>query len=177
MINQRVDDWGRVVFTEDGLLELFYKGLGNASELLCEDTPELATYNHWCKVFDHLDRQIDVYQPIETPPDAFHAERQSEWIIPSEYQDINVEQWLIAKCVTDEQIERVSIELALFKKHNMYGVLRLFIYIVDQLTEKGVWWGVGRGSSVASYCLFLIGVHRIDSLKYNLDIKEFIRDS
>jgi DNA polymerase III alpha subunit len=36
-------------------------------------------------------------------------------------------------------------------------------------------WGVGRGSSVASYVLFLIGVHRIDSMKYNLDYKEFLR--
>ena len=35
--------------------------------------------------------------------------------------------------------------------------------------------GVGRGSSVASYILYLIGVHRIDSIKYNLDWKEFLR--
>jgi len=34
---------------------------------------------------------------------------------------------------------------------------------------------VGRGSSVASYCLYLLGVHKINSLKFDLDIKEFLK--
>jgi DNA polymerase III alpha subunit len=36
-------------------------------------------------------------------------------------------------------------------------------------------WGVGRGSSVASHVLYKLGVHRINSLHYNLDIQEFLR--
>ena len=43
------------------------------------------------------------------------------------------------------------------------------------LHDKNVLWGVGRGSSVASYALFLIGVHKIDSVKYDLDWREFLR--
>jgi DNA polymerase III alpha subunit len=34
---------------------------------------------------------------------------------------------------------------------------------------------VGRGSSVASYVLFLIGVHKIDPIKYELPIEEFFK--
>jgi DNA polymerase III alpha subunit len=34
---------------------------------------------------------------------------------------------------------------------------------------------VGRGSSVASYVLYLLGVHRIDSMFYDLDPSEFLR--
>jgi DNA polymerase III alpha subunit len=36
-------------------------------------------------------------------------------------------------------------------------------------------WGVGRGSSVASNVLYLLGVHRIDSMFYELDSREFLR--
>ena len=43
------------------------------------------------------------------------------------------------------------------------------------MKQNNLIWGVGRGSSVASYVLYLLGVHRIDSLHYNLDIAEFLR--
>jgi DNA polymerase III alpha subunit len=43
------------------------------------------------------------------------------------------------------------------------------------MTANRVIWGVGRGSSVASFVLYKLGVHRVDSLYYNLDINEFLR--
>ena len=43
------------------------------------------------------------------------------------------------------------------------------------MKQNHIIWGVGRGSSVASYVLYKLGVHRIDSLYYNLDIGEFLR--
>jgi len=49
------------------------------------------------------------------------------------------------------------------------------IYLVDFMRENEIVWGVGRGSSVASYVLYLIGVHRIDSIKFGLDWREFLR--
>jgi DNA polymerase III alpha subunit len=57
----------------------------------------------------------------------------------------------------------------------MFDLLFYLKYLVDTLRENKVLWGVGRGSSVASYVLYLIGVHKIDSLKYNLDIAEFLK--
>jgi DNA polymerase III alpha subunit len=48
-------------------------------------------------------------------------------------------------------------------------------YVVDTLRNNQVVWGVGRGSSVASYVLFIIGVHKIDSVKYKLPINEFFK--
>jgi DNA polymerase III alpha subunit len=41
--------------------------------------------------------------------------------------------------------------------------------------KQKIIWGVGRGSSVASYVLYKLGVHRINSLYYNLDATEFLR--
>jgi len=46
---------------------------------------------------------------------------------------------------------------------------------VDVMHDNRVIWGVGRGSSVASYVLYLLGVHRIDSMYYDLDAGEFLR--
>jgi len=54
-------------------------------------------------------------------------------------------------------------------------LLKWMKYFVDTCRTNRVVWGVGRGSSVASYVLYLIGVHRIDSMKYNLDWQEFLR--
>jgi len=43
------------------------------------------------------------------------------------------------------------------------------------MRNNHVIWGVGRGSSVASYVLYKLGVHRIDSLFYDLSVDEFLR--
>jgi len=64
-----------------------------------------------------------------------------------------------------------------YKKYNMLDVLKFLKYLVDFMQQENLVFGVGRGSSVASYVLFLLGVHRIDSIKYNLDITEFLKEN
>jgi DNA polymerase III alpha subunit len=96
------------------------------------------------------------------------------WFIPDEYYP-NLVEHLYGCCETEEQRTRVSLELELFIKNDMYDILHVMKYIVDTLRKNNVLWGVGRGSSVASYVLYLIGVHKIDSIKYNLPIEEFFK--
>jgi DNA polymerase III alpha subunit len=84
-------------------------------------------------------------------------------------------EFLYGQCTTDEQRDRVSQELELFISNGMYDVLHVMKYVVDTLRANNVVWGVGRGSSVASFCLFLIGVHKINPLLYALDHREFLR--
>jgi len=67
------------------------------------------------------------------------------------------------------------MELAEYKARNLFPVLQLLIYIIDTMRKNNLVWGVGRGSSVSSYLLYLIGVHKVDSVKYNLNIKEFLK--
>lgn len=98
-----------------------------------------------------------------------------EFNIPERFKNIDVEEFLLALAVDRISRERVEAELAEFKTRNLYPVLQLMIYIVNTMRKHNVVWGVGRGSSVASYCLYLIGVHKIDSIKYNLDIREFLK--
>lgn len=96
------------------------------------------------------------------------------WLIPKEYKDLDIENFLYQKCPVENK-ERLSLEISLYKKNNMIMVLKAMKYLVDTLRSNNIIWGVGRGSSVASYVLYLIGVHKIDSVKYNLPIEEFFK--
>ena len=107
--------------------------------------------------------------------DDFHKQRADEWIFPEKYQKVDVHEWLLDKCKTQEQIERVNLEYSMYEERDLIMLLRLFIYLIDYMRSKEHIWGVGRGSSVSSYVLFLIGVHRVDSLRYNLDIKDYLK--
>ena len=100
--------------------------------------------------------------------------------IPQHYKELDVEVYvrdLLTRkvLVSAEHVDRVEEELELYNARNMYPVLQLMIYIVDTMRKSNIVWGVGRGSAVSSYILFLIGIHKVDSIKYNLDIKEFLK--
>ena len=98
----------------------------------------------------------------------------TEWFIPKEYQCMDIEEFLVSHC-PKQNYDRLIQELDLYKSHNLLPVLRAMKYIVDTLRNNNIVWGVGRGSSVASYVLFMIGVHKIDSVKYKLPINEFFK--
>ena len=95
--------------------------------------------------------------------------------MPKKYKQINVLQWLLERCQTDAEKLRVQEEYSRFDEKNFVNVLQFLIYFVDTLRANNVIWGVGRGSSVSSFCLFLIGVHKINPMLYNLDYGEFLR--
>ena len=97
------------------------------------------------------------------------------WHMPGDYSNLNVLQWLLERCQNDEERLRVQTEYSLFEEKKFIKVLQFLIYFVDTLRANNVVWGVGRGSSVASFCLFLIGVHKINPMLYNLDHRAFLR--
>ena len=128
-----------------------------------------------CQTSDDLTQYVNRLQqehlnyPI--PPSTINPKH---WFIPNDYCP-NLVEFLYGECTTDEQRDRVSQELELFISNGMYDVLYVMKYIVDTLRANNVVWGVGRGSTVASYVLFIIGVHKIDSVKYKLPINEFFK--
>ena len=107
--------------------------------------------------------------------DEFHFKCASEWLFPKVYQTIDVKQWLLNKCKSAAEIERVNTEYKIYLEKDLIMLLRLFIYLVDYMRENGFVWGIGRGSSVSSYILYLIGIHKVDSLKYNLAISDYLK--
>ena len=118
---------------------------------------------------------ITKYKEPKIPVEQFDHALQSQWHMPADSLAFALEHWIIMQCTTDEQLERVDKELQLYKERDLLLLLRFLKYMVDTFRKHNIVWGVGRGSSVASYVLFLIGVHKVDSLKYGLDIEEFLR--
>lgn len=105
----------------------------------------------------------------------FHLSQQSNWHMPAEYRSMDIAEHVLALCETPEQLQRVGQELMIFQEKGLFDLLRYLKYLVDVMRNNHVIWGVGRGSSVASYVLYLLGVHRIDSMYYDLDPTEFLR--
>jgi DNA polymerase III alpha subunit len=105
----------------------------------------------------------------------FDVMKQNSWHMPDEYKQLDIAEYILSLCDSDVRLQRCGQELLLFQERTLFDLLRYLKYLVDTLRSNNMIWGVGRGSSVASYVLYLLGVHRIDSMFYDLDAREFLR--
>jgi DNA polymerase III alpha subunit len=167
------DNVGFPIFNSQDVFDMIYQGKSDKiMDLLVEDSEEVRKFNSFSE------KQLNIYQlniSNESDIKCIDSQLQSFWFIPDEYKQLDVLEFLYMKCKTTEQRDRVLLEWNGYCTHGMADVLRLMIYIVDVMQENNIVWGVGRGSSVASYILYLIGIHCIDSIKYDLDFYEFMR--
>lgn len=115
------------------------------------------------------------YVPRDESIERFDQRHQSRWHMPQEYQDLDIAKWLLDQCKTEPELQRIGQELLLYQARDLFNLLRYLKYMVDTFRKNNILWGLGRGSSVASYALYLIGVHRINSMYYDLDVTEFLR--
>lgn len=143
------------------------------NDIITKDGDWVEKFNHYSTLFD-LDDHINYSLPV-LDENNYISSCVNSWGIPEEYLNLDIDNFLYSKCSTEQQKKRVDEELTLFKQKNLLTLLKFMIYFVDVLRKNNILWGVGRGSSVSSYVLFLIGIHRIDSLKYNLKIGEFLK--
>jgi DNA polymerase III alpha subunit len=151
---------------ENDLVELLYQGKAGALTVASE---LLADYNIGCRALGQ-----DPVFTIKTIPDSVE-DAITEWNIPAAIADLNLDVYFAEKVKTLDEAMRVAEELALYRERKMEPMLRFMIHLVNVMRENEIVWGVGRGSSVSSFLLYLAGLHSINSVKYNLDIKEFIR--
>jgi DNA polymerase III alpha subunit len=165
----RLDQFSNPVFNEQDIFEALYKGQTLSPAIIVETSFEIQELEKVSEI-----KFTDPYpEDLEITKAEYDAVCQANWNMPEEYKSLDIEAWIKSQSPTN--LTRVEEELAAFKERNMLDLLRWLKYFVDTCTEEQVVWGVGRGSSVASYVLFLIGVHSIDSIKYNLDWQEFLR--
>jgi len=171
----KTDELGIPRFSNRDLIDMIYSGHADKVHVvLCDATDDVDKFNAAMEEqgFDKLQKYI----PLDVDQKTFDGVCQSEWFMPQEYKELDVYTFVMNKAGDDlAELERVEEELAQFKVRGMSNLLRYMIYLVDFMRENGIVWGVGRGSSVASYVLYLIGVHRIDSIQYDLDWREFLR--
>lgn len=169
MHHYEIDEYGRAVVDAQGLFELWFNGAATDDVTVLFDE-EVNRFNAEC--IRHGKDEFVIKPPTAPTP---HEERLAQWTIPEPYQQIDVREWCLSRCARDEEHARVEKEMKLYEERGMLPVLRVLIYIVDALRAREILWGVGRGSSVASYVLFLIGIHRIDSIRFGLEVEDFLR--
>lgn len=145
----------------------------DVGSLLVLPGPDVDCQHEMCRRYDMPDFMLRVPAPMDHSPEEEHARRASIWAMQADVDDVR--SYLLERCKTDVERMRVNDEMDMFDERGMIPVLRLMIALVDHIKERGLVRGVGRGSSVASYCLYLIGVHKIDSIKYGLNIREFLK--
>jgi len=169
----KYDQYGQTYTTSNELCELLYKNPKlDISLFQVEDSLE---YNRSvAELHAELDL-LDSYHSISQTVEEFDRVLQTNWRMPKEYKELDIAEYVLGLCREDYELQRVGQELLLFQERDAFDLLRYMKYLVDTLRKNNVVWGVGRGSSVASYVLFLLGVHKINSLYYNLDIEEFLK--
>ena len=173
----KIDNYGRVSITDTEAFDALYTGkLKDLTGVTIDGC--IDQYNQ--SRLQNADRIPELKLPedlTDVSLEFFDESNQCDWFMPKEYKSFTIHQWLLDQCKTEQERTRVDSELILFVQHGMFDMLFYLKYLVDTMRENNIVWGVGRGSSVASYVLFLIGVHKIDSIKYNLDIHEFLKEN
>ena len=150
----KTDKLGIPRFSNKDLIDMIYTGhVDKCHVVLCDPSDDIDKFNEAMR--DQYLPELKQYIPIDVEQKDFDNALQSEWFMPDEYKDLNVFKYVLGKAETPcEEIphqERIWEELREYEAR------------------------VGRGSSVASYVLYLIGVHRIDSIQFDLDWREFLR--
>jgi len=174
-INSLKDQYGRVIYNRHELYDMLYDGEDISSVTDVDWHEDFEKYNAALEL-NHLKQQLySAVEKLSLSKEEFDRQNQSEWFMPNEYKDINIHDYLRSRCQTEKELDRLEEELHEFDKRGMIPLLQYMKYLVDFMRDNSIVWGVGRGSSVASYVLYLIGIHRINSIQYNLDYKEFLR--
>jgi DNA polymerase III alpha subunit len=168
-------EYGQVVLSEQDIVQALYSGkITRLDSLNIEDSDLVEQFNQARKQNADPFPELKLFEKTVESLEEWDRANQQKWFMPEDYCP-NLVEMLYGMCNTTEQTERVSLELELFIQHGMYDLLHYLKYLVDTMRENNIVWGVGRGSSVASYVLYLIGVHKVNSIKYDLDIHEFLK--
>ena len=167
-----VDKFGQFIFTENDLCNTYLTN------------PEIQLKK--VLVSDHID--FNSILDLENRPDLiqyvpnnmmtinkFDTSCQDQWFMPDEYKTFDIAKFILDQCEGEAELQRAGKELLLYQERNMFVLLRYLKYLVDVMRANNIVWGVGRGSCVSSFVLYIIGIHKVNSLYYDLDIKEFLK--
>ena len=172
----KTDELGIPRFTNKDLVDMIYSGhVDKCHVVLCDPSDDIEKFN--AAMREQYLPELTKYIPLDVDQKTFDGALQSEWFMPDEYKNKDIVWHVhnVKETYTQEERDRIEEELDAFRERGMFPLLRYMVYLVDYMRENNIVWGVGRGSSVASYVLYLIGVHRIDSIQFDLDWTEFLR--
>lgn len=166
---------GEIIYSEDDLVHLVMQGREVLSwdSVLVDHTVNITSVTDQLEVVPNF-VQYSVDQDDLTT-EEFDRNRQQTWFMPQAYRDMDIAEHVLSLCTNDAELQRCGQELLMYQERGLFDLLRYLKYLVDTMREHNLIWGVGRGSSVASYVLYKLGVHKIDSMHYDLDPQEFLR--
>lgn len=168
----RTDIYGQQIYTESDLLDVYLSNteFTSSGKIFVDDNINFS---------DQLDLEnlptLVTYVVSDQTIEEFDEACKNNWFIPDEYRHFDIAKYVLSLCQTDEELQRVGKELLLYQERDMFVLLQYLKYLVDTMRANNIVWGVGRGSCVASFVLFLLGVHKINSLYYDLPIEEFLK--
>jgi DNA polymerase III alpha subunit len=169
-----IDQYGIAIYDSQDIEKFLYQGKNNFLDkiLVNGNDPEIIKYNQTCEQMGG--NPLVIHQCLDLDISVFDSKLQKDWMMPEEYKILDIETFLVQHS-NKAHYQRLMEELAEFRARNMLDLLRWLKYFVDTCRKENIVWGVGRGSSVSSYILYVIGVHKIDPIRYNLDWRDFLR--
>lgn len=168
--------FGEMIFNESDICNLLMQGreLDSLKHVVVDTSINIEELARYVERPESLLTWTFPYNQATSVPE-FHLTMQLSWHMPQEYKELDIAEYILGLCNNEVELQRCGEELLLYQERDLFNLLRYLTYLVDVMTANQVIWGVGRGSSVASFILYKLGVHRIDSLHYNLDVHEFLR--
>ncbi len=130
----------------------------------CVETLDTSLYE---KYFRH---QITVRETLELDVnDRTYSDFDLEFVKKRIYQSSRFQG-------TDQEHQRIEREFQFFEETNNILQLKKLIHLIESFKEKNIIWGVGRGSSCASYIMYLLEVHDVDPLKHDIPFEELSKE-
>lgn len=167
----RTDIYGQLILSENDLCDLYMRDPSRTLKKAYTESNislgDILSIEHKPELIEYIDPKLSL--------EDFDNNNQSNWYMPKEYIELDIAKFVLDQCTSEAELQRAGEELIMFQERNMFVLLQYLKYLVDTMRKHNIVWGVGRGSSVASFVLFLLGVHRINSLYYDLSIDEFIK--
>lgn len=170
----KTDYYQNIILNKNDAVNCLLQG-NDIDGVFLNDAGEVDLFNLCISRLTELNDRILKEPEVDTDLIDYHSKLSQVWMMPNKYHEIDLKSWLLNKAETNEEKDRVIEELNLYHERNLEDLLRYMIYLVDYFRQNKILWGIGRGSSVSSYVLYLIGINRINPMKYNLRIEEFLK--
>ena len=157
------------------VVDALLRGVHPSKLRVTQHTPDTLLFN------DNADAVLAVKAPEPVALDF-------SWQLPEPYLSMDLRSTIVDRAVVrllelnyppdvnERATHRIMEEYEEIERRGMVEFFRTIIYIIDTFKKEGVVWGVGRGSSCASYILFILGLHSVDAVVYDVPLEEFFHN-
>lgn len=159
-----VDTQGVCHMTTQGLIEMAYQDVIQHKSFAWQHDQDKQEYDDTCRMLDTSPFEWRMCDPQDRT-----------WFTPAEYVNLDLHSWVLNKCQTESERMRAQTELHIIDQLDVHHIFKHLIYLVDVWRAHGLVWGLGRGSSVSCFVLYVIGINKINPLQYDLDHTEFFK--